>query len=140
MLRLPIRSMGTMILIVAFWILLGSNVASAVGNAEELGDKVKITEINYKITSRDKDLVSLVVIAIVQNDNEKDVSVTMEIDVLSSKNKVIKSVVLKNKLVAKSSKTKLTANINIGVGEITAPLKDKALEVRGKILDVKEDT
>ncbi len=37
-------------------------------------------------------------------------------------------------------KTKLTANINIGVGEITAPLKDKALKVRGKILDVKEDT
>jgi len=140
MLRLPIRSLGTMILFIAFWVLLGSNVVSGVGNAQELGDKVKITETNYEITSRDEDSVSLVVIAIVQNDNEKDVSVTLWIDVLSSKNKVLHKVVLKDQLVAKSSKTKLTANINIGVGEITVPVKDKALKVRGKILEVKEAT
>ncbi len=74
MLRSPIRSMGTMILIVTFWILLGSNAVSGVGIAQELEDKVKITEINYKIDSRDEDSVSLVVIAIVRNDNKKDVT------------------------------------------------------------------
>jgi len=38
MLRSPIRSMGTMILIVMFWILLGSNAVSGVGIAQELED------------------------------------------------------------------------------------------------------
>jgi hypothetical protein len=60
MLRSPIRSMGTMILIVMFWILLGSNAVSGVGIAQELEDKVKIIEVNYKIDSRDEDSVSLV--------------------------------------------------------------------------------
>ena len=138
MLRSPIRSMGTMILIVTFWILLGSNAVSGVGIAQELEEKDTIIEVNYKIDSRDEDSVSLVVTAIVQNDNEKDVSVTMWIDVLSSKNKVLHKVVLKNQLVAKSSKTKLTEKIYISLEEITVPVKDKALIVRGKILEVKE--
>lgn len=138
MLRSPIRSMGTMILIVMFWILLGSNAVSGVGIAQELEDKVKIIEVNYKIDSRDEDSVSLVVIAIVRNDNKKDVRVTIEIDVLSSRNKVIKSVVLKNQLAAKSSQTQWPSKITIPMEDFSVPVKDKALKVRGKILEVKE--
>ena len=136
MFRFSIRSMGPLILFVTFWLLLGANVVSSVGNAEKLGDKVEIVKVDYEIKDKSEDSVSLVVIAIVENGNDKDISASVRIDVLSS-NKAIKRVDLKNKFVAKSSQAKLTENvtINIGVGEITELLK-----VRGKILEVKEAT
>ena len=141
MLRLPDKSIIVLILFVTFWILLGSNVVSTVGHTGELGDKVKIINTDYKISQWEEDSVSLVVIAIVRNDNEKDVRVTLRIEVINSKNKVIKSVDLKNKLAAKSSETKLTGDVNLPRDEVSWPSKvTKPLKVRGKILEVKEDT
>jgi hypothetical protein len=63
MLRLPIRSIGPMILFVVFWILLGSIVVIAVGNAEELGDKVEIVNVDYELDGRPKKSLNIGVIS-----------------------------------------------------------------------------
>lgn len=139
MLRLPIRSMSALILFVAFWTILGSNDVSAVGNTEELKAKVEIVRVDHELDNVMKDSVSLVVIAVVKNDNKKDVSVTLRIDVLNTKNKVIKSDVMKNKLDT-LSQAAWPSKIDVPLEDISVPINDKSFKVRGKILEVKEAT